>query len=206
MFVVKTWWTFLIDFLLMVQISSETHQPLCYYGNCMERWHSLSIYNWVFPKIVGFPTKSSILIGYSIIFTIHFEVPLFLETPIYNWWLRWISDAFYRGSCCWKKPLQSNRWRPAQELLRFDSEKFGRSDMYRWAELSKPRPWFLDFGGWKTTHGFKYCLFLPRTPGKMIQFDFRIFFRWVETTNQPWFLDIGWVWPLPTIPVANKGL
>ncbi len=26
--------------------------------------------------------KSSILIGFSIIFTIHFGVPLFLETPI----------------------------------------------------------------------------------------------------------------------------
>ena len=28
--------------------------------------------------------KSSILIGFSIIFTIHFGVPLFLETPIYE--------------------------------------------------------------------------------------------------------------------------
>ena len=39
--------------------------------------------NWVFPKIGGFPPKSSILIGFSIIFTIHFGIPLFLETP--NW-------------------------------------------------------------------------------------------------------------------------
>ena len=31
----------------------------------------------------GFPPKSSILIGFSIIFTIHFGVPLFLETPKY---------------------------------------------------------------------------------------------------------------------------
>ena len=37
---------------------------------------------WVFPKMVRFPSKSSILIGFSIIFTIHFGVPLFLETPI----------------------------------------------------------------------------------------------------------------------------
>ena len=37
---------------------------------------------WVFPKMVGFPPKSSILIGFSIIFTIHFGVPQFLETPI----------------------------------------------------------------------------------------------------------------------------
>ena len=34
-----------------------------------------------FPKIVGFPPKSSILIGFSIKKTIHFGVPLFLETP-----------------------------------------------------------------------------------------------------------------------------
>ena len=33
-------------------------------------------------KNIGTP-KSSILIGFSIIFTIHFGVPLFLETPIY---------------------------------------------------------------------------------------------------------------------------
>ncbi len=36
------------------------------------------------PKIgVVLPPKSSILIGFSIIFTIHFGVPLFLETPLY---------------------------------------------------------------------------------------------------------------------------
>ena len=31
----------------------------------------------------GFSPKSSILIGFSIIFTIHFGVPLCLETPVY---------------------------------------------------------------------------------------------------------------------------
>ena len=36
----------------------------------------------MFPKIVGCPPKSSILIGFSMIFTIHFGVPLFLETAI----------------------------------------------------------------------------------------------------------------------------
>ena len=30
--------------------------------------------------------------------------------------------------------------------------------------------------------GLKYCLFLP-LPGEMIQFDYMIFFKWVETTN-----------------------
>ena len=38
---------------------------------------------WVFPKIMGKPPKSSISIGFSIIFTIHVGVPLFLETPMY---------------------------------------------------------------------------------------------------------------------------
>ena len=39
-----------------------------------------------FPKIVGFTPKSPILIGFSIIFTIHFGVPPFKETPIYPPW------------------------------------------------------------------------------------------------------------------------
>ena len=36
---------------------------------------------WVFQKIGGKTPKSSILIGFSIIFTIHFGVPVFWETP-----------------------------------------------------------------------------------------------------------------------------
>ena len=40
---------------------------------------SVEFHTWLFPKIVGFPPKSSIFIGFSIIFTIHFGVlPLFL--------------------------------------------------------------------------------------------------------------------------------
>ena len=58
----------------------------------------LAIYKWYIPpfgcfqKIVGFPPKSSILIGFSIIFTIHFGVPLFLETPI------WVYNGVYHRS------------------------------------------------------------------------------------------------------------
>ena len=47
---------------------------------------------WMLPMVSGFhlgvsknngkTPKSSILTGFSIIFTIHFGVPLFLETPI----------------------------------------------------------------------------------------------------------------------------
>ena len=47
------------------------------------KWVSMYLYG-CFPKIGGFPPKSSILIGFSIIFSIHFGVPVFLETPIYN--------------------------------------------------------------------------------------------------------------------------
>ena len=38
----------------------------------------------MFPEIVGFPPKSSILMGFSIIFTIHFggNTPIFGSTPI----------------------------------------------------------------------------------------------------------------------------
>ena len=46
-------------------------------------WEVPKVGIWMFPKIVGFPPKSSIKkMGFSIIFTIHFGVPLFLETPI----------------------------------------------------------------------------------------------------------------------------
>ena len=44
------------------------------------------IFIWVFPKI-GVPPKSSILIGFSTIFTIHFggfSTPIFGSTPIYE--------------------------------------------------------------------------------------------------------------------------
>ena len=43
---------------------------------------------WVFPKIVVPPNHP--LIGFSIIFTIHFGVPLFLETPI--WIYQFLKD------------------------------------------------------------------------------------------------------------------
>ena len=48
------------------------------------RKHQTQPSTWMFPKIVGFPPESSILIGFSIIFTIHFWVPLFLETPTFH--------------------------------------------------------------------------------------------------------------------------
>ena len=45
----------------------------------------LIVHIWMFPKIGVFPPKSSILIGFSMIFTIHFGgPPLFLETPKFD--------------------------------------------------------------------------------------------------------------------------
>ena len=57
-----------------------------------QKWHVLSVLGvppfketaiyGCFPKIGHFPPKSSLLIGFSMIFTIHFGVAIFLETPI----------------------------------------------------------------------------------------------------------------------------
>ena len=56
-------------------------------------WLYIYIYTWVFPKIMV-PPKSSILIGFSIIFTIHFGAhpyfwkhPYIIKTGDHNWGL-----------------------------------------------------------------------------------------------------------------------
>ncbi len=41
----------------------------------------------IFIRPYGCWPKSSILMGFSIIFTIHLGIPLFLETPIYDHWI-----------------------------------------------------------------------------------------------------------------------
>ncbi len=48
------------------------------HSDCWKIYHFSIGNTWVFPKIGGKPPKSSILIGFSLIFTIHFGVPLFL--------------------------------------------------------------------------------------------------------------------------------
>ena len=57
--------------------------------------------------------KSSILIGFSIIFTIHFGVPVFLETPIYlemlnvqDSYLVILVGVFFQGSAVSKTTLE----------------------------------------------------------------------------------------------------
>ena len=50
------------------------------HGSCDERYIFLHFTIWMFPKLV-IPPNHPVSIGFSIIFTIHFDVPLFLETP-----------------------------------------------------------------------------------------------------------------------------
>ena len=83
---------------------------------------------WVFPKIVGFPPKSSILKGFPWFSPSILEYPLLLETPI---WFRWCSFSKRRfsgvffvsvlGSKCRLSGIQEERGRrmteQEQELL-----------------------------------------------------------------------------------------
>ena len=61
---------------MRTRILTQIHPCLTSYTVYWQKFIRIS--TWVFPKIVGFPPKSSILIGFSIIFTIHFGGP----TPI----------------------------------------------------------------------------------------------------------------------------
>ena len=75
---------------------------------------------WVFPKIVGFPPKSSILIRFSIIFTIHFGgfSPYFWKHPYTLFSPGSVSEAFQAEVsliCCleiWRisNPPKTNLW------------------------------------------------------------------------------------------------
>ena len=53
-----------------------------------------------------YPPNHPILIGFSIIFTIHFGVPVFLETPISS--LRTGKWAAWQGSACRESPGSGN--------------------------------------------------------------------------------------------------
>ena len=61
-----------------------------------KNYHPIPPSIWVFPKMVGFPPKSSIWkIGFSMIFTIHFGGPaLCLETPIFAYIYIYIHDGW----------------------------------------------------------------------------------------------------------------
>ena len=76
-------------------------------------------YIWMFPKIVGFSPKSSILIGFSII-NIHFGVPLFLETPI---------SLFFGGSTF-------GRFRPAMKQCSRGCNSVGHA-MLQWSSQKR---------------------------------------------------------------------
>ena len=78
------------SYLYPIQGLYYTRQKDSHHGT---GWDEMTILNisivdrpWAYMDVSessGTP-KSSILIGFSIIFTIHFGVPLFLETPISN--------------------------------------------------------------------------------------------------------------------------
>ena len=92
-----------------------------------------------FSENSGTP-KSSILIGFSIIFTIHFGVPLFLETPI---WLCWVSMLVFgavtidlefqarlfsgAASTHWTSTLRNHQDRRPTEQASFHRMGFGPS-------------------------------------------------------------------------------
>ena len=66
----------------------KTYQTQLAQSSAGFKLHQLQgdIFVWVFPKIMGKPPKSSILIEFSIIFTIHFggKLPLFLVQHPYG--------------------------------------------------------------------------------------------------------------------------
>ena len=84
--------------------------------NLKNPWNSWTwnFHIWVFPKIVGFPPKSSIFIGFSIIFTIHFGVLLFLEFhPLLDLLRPWVLWCFI----CWFWCVQHPTSRVVSPLL-----------------------------------------------------------------------------------------
>ena len=64
-------------------------------------------------------SKSSILIGFSIIFTIHFGVPLFLETPIFFGFFKTqgVSRGFFVHFNGWKPPPFHNRSPTLEKII-----------------------------------------------------------------------------------------
>ena len=81
-------------------------------------------------------------------------VPLFSETPIYEFIVMFFGDHHIPGSL---------------------------------DDLGKAKHDPICSSNLRLGAGFQYVLFSP-LPGEMIQFDYMIFFKWVETTNQTWLL------------------
>ncbi len=84
--------SWIMPFSVKICINANPHHPSLTKKKLQDSFSTLDIpcfhpnnnILWVFPKIMVPPCtlESSILIGFSIIFTIHFGVPLFLETSI----------------------------------------------------------------------------------------------------------------------------
>ena len=110
---------------------------------------------------LGTPPKSSMLIGFSIIFTIHFGVPPFLETPIYQ--IYRFSEPRY---LLWS-PF------PGQMVLAGSRTElfFGTVEVkiFLGATYIQPPKINVEAKNW-LGGGFKHFLFSPIL-GKMIHFD-----------------------------------
>ena len=68
----------------------QVNQPWNFRGGVL----SFEVTTWMFPKIVGFPPKSSILIGFCIINHAFWGTPIFGNTHIHHWSNPFLSTNF----------------------------------------------------------------------------------------------------------------
>ena len=106
---------------------------------------------WTKNRWVYTPPKSSILIGCSIIFTIHFGIPLFLETPI------WPNGRifYHQPRFPWNKgdfPYETIIWRWASILSIIPLPQLGFELTYL----------FLSSSSYPTSQPFLQNILLPR--------------------------------------------
>ena len=108
-------WLLYFDFL---QVFGQK-QRLIYHGRICRKSPQRQTHTsiWMFPKIAGFPPKSSILIGFSIIFTIHFwGIPIFGFPPISY-------PSFNGGGAVWQScslPQGLNKYKAPTNTIRCD--------------------------------------------------------------------------------------
>ena len=105
---------------------------------------------WMFPKIGGFPPKSSILIGFSIIFTIHFGVPLFLETPKYLLTKFGGFSSFTLATKTWSRCCSGRRSSDLE--LGFEKTSFGCEECGIFRDLLRKISFVLLLPGFQQKH------------------------------------------------------
>ena len=100
--------TCFFQFLLFFSSDSADSTPgVAKLGGLESRWCMVCscwgdfIYGRWTKNRVFYPPNHPCLIGFSLFFTIHFGVPLFLETPIYEQWTKIKPSLLFRG---WNPP------------------------------------------------------------------------------------------------------